>query len=135
MSSTRTKSVASCSTVDGVFDYDLPHILKERVVDTPGHKAVQEVRGVAGYLFVGVWGCGRMCVCRGLGMFVCGGRRGHGVCVFVCGCGREGCLCVEVCGGVVGRLLCGHLCVCVKGGDWGWLWMERTLTYAYARVA
>lgn len=69
MSSTRTKSVASCSTVDGVFDYDLPHILKERVVDTPGHKEVQEVRGVAGYLFVdvGVWqdvGLWRVwCVC------------------------------------------------------------------------
>ena len=44
LSSTRTKSVVGCNTLDGVFDFDLPHILKERVVDTPGHREVQEVR-------------------------------------------------------------------------------------------
>ena len=38
--------MVSCSTVDGVFDYDLPNILKERVVGTPGHMEVQEVRSL-----------------------------------------------------------------------------------------
>lgn len=46
LSTTRTKSVVSCSSVDGVFDYDLPKLLKERVVGTPGHQEVQEVSGV-----------------------------------------------------------------------------------------
>ena len=61
--------MVGCSTLDGVFDYDLPQILKERVVGTPGHMEVQQVSGGVGCLSVG--GCWCLWVGGG-GMGVCG---------------------------------------------------------------
>ena len=43
LTSTKTKSVSSCSNVDGLYKYDLPAILKERVVGTPSHAEVRDV--------------------------------------------------------------------------------------------
>jgi glutaminyl-peptide cyclotransferase len=42
LTSTKTKSVSSCSNVDGLYKYDLPAILKERVVGTPSHAEVRD---------------------------------------------------------------------------------------------
>ena len=76
--------MVGCSTLDGVFDYDLPQILKERVVGTPGHMEVQQVSGGVG------WG-----VCPWVCVGVCGW-----VLVFV-----GGCWCLWVGGGGMG--VCG----------------------------
>ena len=39
----RMSNAVGCSNTEGLYKYDLPSILKERVVGTEGHAEVQEV--------------------------------------------------------------------------------------------